>query len=108
MAKGDAAEERAAFAAFDTNEQRAIRFLLDCAASRPDCMPVRLHDWLSEFGHDVKWTPSAGPAPAGLMLPYVDEFRAIHTLAPMRQRCDALSGEGAKGAVPKPWLKRTA
>ncbi len=42
------------------------------------------------------------------MLPNVDEFRAIHTLAPMRQRCDALSGEGAKGAVPKPWLKRAA
>jgi uncharacterized protein len=42
------------------------------------------------------------------MLPYVDEFRSIHNLASMRQLCGALSGEGAKAADPRVWLKRAA
>ena len=42
------------------------------------------------------------------MLPYVHEFRAIHNLASMAQLCAALSGDGARGADPKAWLKRAA
>ena len=43
------------------------------------------------------------------MLPYVDEFRAIHNLASMRQLCDALSGaSGGRASDPKLWLERAA
>ena len=42
------------------------------------------------------------------MLPFVDEFRAIHNLASMRQLCAALSGEGARGADPRVWMTRAA
>ena len=43
------------------------------------------------------------------MLPYVDEFRAIHNLASMRQLCEALSGEsGGRASDPKIWLGRAA
>lgn len=44
------------------------------------------------------------------MLPFVDEFRAIHNLAAMRDLCAALSSEGAgaRGADPRLWIGRAA
>ncbi len=42
------------------------------------------------------------------MLPYVDEFRAIHNLSSMAGLCRALSGEGAAAADPRAWLRRAA
>jgi len=40
------------------------------------------------------------------ILPHVDEFRAIHSLANMADLCKALSGEGGRESDPKVWLKR--
>jgi uncharacterized protein len=37
------------------------------------------------------------------MLPHVDEFRPIHSLASMEELCRAL-GEGGAGADPRHWL----
>ncbi|MGO9757928.1 MAG: vWA domain-containing protein [Roseiarcus sp.] len=42
------------------------------------------------------------------MLPFVDEFRAIHNLASMADLCRALSRADAAAADPKEWLRRSA
>lgn len=38
------------------------------------------------------------------MLPHVDEFRPIHSLASMEQLCRALSGEPSRLSAPRQWL----
>ena len=42
------------------------------------------------------------------MLPFVDEFLAIHNLASMAELCQALSKESAATGDPRAWLKRSA
>ena len=42
------------------------------------------------------------------MLPHVDEFRPIHTLASMDQLTRALSADGSGEADPRRWLRRVA
>ena len=42
------------------------------------------------------------------MLPYVDEFRAIHNLESMTGLVHALSGQPAKGYDPKQMLMQVA
>ncbi len=42
------------------------------------------------------------------MLPHVDEFRAIHSLASMAELCRALSSEGWAAGDPKVWLRNSA
>ena len=39
------------------------------------------------------------------LLPHVDEFRPIHSLASMKMLCDALTVKGSAGADPRRWLK---
>jgi uncharacterized protein len=39
------------------------------------------------------------------LLPYVDEFRSIHSLNSMKQLCDAIAADGSIGADPKRWLR---
>lgn len=39
------------------------------------------------------------------MLPYVDEFRAIHNLSSMAGLCRALGGNGGTSADPRAWLR---
>jgi len=39
------------------------------------------------------------------MLPHVDEFRPIHSLASMAELVRALSGEARVAADPRVWLK---
>jgi uncharacterized protein with von Willebrand factor type A (vWA) domain len=48
------------------------------------------------------------PRAAGVraMLPYVDEFRAIHNLSAMAELCRALSGTGSAETDPRAWLRR--
>ncbi|MBL8581610.1 MAG: VWA domain-containing protein, partial [Rhizobiaceae bacterium] len=41
------------------------------------------------------------------MLPYVDEFRAVHNLNALADLCQALGKEGARGAEPRKWLARS-
>src|SRR4051794_33076966 len=43
-----------------------------------------------------------------VMLPHVDELRAIHNLDSMKQLCNALSGAGGRDTDPKTWLSRVA
>ena len=42
------------------------------------------------------------------MLPYVDEFRAIHNLSSMAALCRALGSEGSVAADPRVWLRSAA
>jgi uncharacterized protein with von Willebrand factor type A (vWA) domain len=42
------------------------------------------------------------------MLPHVDEFRPVHSLASVAELCRALSSVGPAAADPKMWLKRAA
>ena len=42
------------------------------------------------------------------MLPHVDEFRPIHSLANMAALCAALAAEGATAGDPRAWLKLSA
>jgi uncharacterized protein len=39
------------------------------------------------------------------LLPHVDEFRSIHSLASMQALCEALGEQGSAAADPKRWLK---
>ena len=41
-----------------------------------------------------------------VMLPHVDEFRAIHNLSSMAGLCRALAGEGERATDPREWLRR--
>jgi hypothetical protein len=38
------------------------------------------------------------------MLPHVDEFRPVHTLAALSDLCASLSSERGRGADPRQWL----
>jgi uncharacterized protein len=38
------------------------------------------------------------------MLPFVDEFRAVHNLNALADVCAALSGKGGRMSDPKLWL----
>ena len=43
------------------------------------------------------------------MLPFVDEFRAIHNLTSMAQLCAVLgTGRAGKASDPRQWLRRAA
>ncbi len=42
------------------------------------------------------------------MLPHVDEFRTVHSLAALTDLCACLSGDGGRRADPKEWLRQTA
>jgi hypothetical protein len=94
------ADEREVYNALDASKQKAIRFLLDCAASpQPLFQPVRFHEWLAERGMQSQGVTLAAYNELGIVRDLAAKLATKENWTDAGRNADVFFGGAVKIAI---------